>query len=141
MKICLSASLPKFDSPIDPRFGRAPYFLITDEKGEKLEVIKNTGVEAMGGAGVTAAQLVVSAGTQLIITGNVGPRAFQVLQNSGIKIIIGVSGISAKEALEKYQKGELKEMARPSVPGHFGIGQRFGGSRGGFGGGHRSSHR
>ncbi len=130
MKICFSVSLPKFDSLIDPRFGRAPYFLITDEKGENIEVIKNTGVEAMGGAGITAAQSVVSTGAKVIITGNLGPRAFDVLEASGVKIIIGISGISVKDALEKYQKGELKEMAKPSVPNHFGIGQRFGGGRG-----------
>lgn len=127
MKICLSVSSPSLDSPIDPRFGRAPYFLITDEKGEKMEKIENTGMDAMGGAGITAAQLVVSAGAQVVITGNLGPRAFDVLGASGVKMIIGVSGISAREALEKYRQGELEEVARPSVPGHFGMGRRFGG--------------
>lgn len=138
MKICLSVSSPNLDSALDPRFGRAPYFLITDENGEKVEVINNTGVGAMGGAGIMAAQLVVSAGAQVIITGNLGPRAFQVLQDAGIKIVIGVPGISAREALKKYQKGELKEITRPNVPGHFGMGQRFGGGRGGFRSGYRS---
>ena len=129
MKICFSVSLPKLDSPIDPRFGRAPYFLITDEKGEKVEIIKNPGVEAMGGAGITAAQVIVSAGVQVVITGNLGPRAFDVLQASGIKMITGVSGLSAKEALEKYQKGELEGINQSNVPGHFGMGRRFGGGR------------
>jgi len=135
MKICFSVSLPKLDSPIDPRFGRAPYFLITDEKGEKVEIIKNTGVEAMGGAGITAAQVVVSAGAQVVITGNLGPRAFDVLESSGVKMITGVSGLSAKEALEKYQKGKLEGTSQSNVPGHFGIARRFGGGRGqgGFG--------
>ena len=127
MKICLSVSSPSLDSLVDPRFGRAPYFLITDEKGEKAETIKNTGVNAMGGAGITAAQLVVSSGAEVVITGNLGPRAFDVLEASGVKMIIGVSGISARDALDKYQKGELEEVARPSVPGHFGMGRRFGG--------------
>ena len=125
MKICFSVSLPKIDSPIDPRFGRAPYFLITDEKGENVETIKNPGVEAMGGAGVTAAQVVVSAGAQVVITGNLGPRAFDVLQTSGVKMITGVFGLSAKEALEKYQKGELKEIGQSNVHGHFGMERRF----------------
>ena len=133
MKICFSVSLPKIDSPIDPRFGRAPYFLITDEKGEKVEVIKNPGLEAMGGAGITAAQVVVSAGAKVVITGNLGPRAFDVLEASGVEIITGISGLSAKGALEKYQKGEFKEISQPNVPGHFGIGRRFGGGQGNSG--------
>jgi len=135
MKICFSVSLPNLDSPIDPRFGRAPYFLITDEKGEKVEIIKNTGVEAVGGAGITAAQVVVSAGAQVVITGNLGPRAFDVLEASGVKMITGVFELSAKEALEKYQKGELKGISQSNVPGHFGLGRRFGGGQGqgGFG--------
>ncbi len=133
MKICFSVSSPKIDSPIDPRFGRAPYFLITDEKGEKVEIIKNPGVEAIGGAGITAAQVVASSGAEVVITGNLGPRAFDVLQSSGIKMITGVSGLSAKEALEKYQKGDLEGAGQSNVPGHFGIGRRFGGGQGGSG--------
>ncbi len=131
MKICFSVSSPKLDSPIDPRFGRAPYFLITDEKGEETEIIKNPGLEAMGGAGITAAQAVVSAGAQVIITGNLGPRAFQILQASRVRIITGVFGLSAQKALEKYQKGELEKTNQANVPGHFGLGRKFGG--GGFG--------
>jgi len=132
MKICFSVSFPKIDSPIDPRFGRAPYFLLTDEKGKDIQVINNPGIQAMGGAGITAAQAVVSAGAQMVITGNLGPNAFNVLKASGVKIITGVFDLSAQEALEKYNQGELKETTQPNVPGHFGMGRRFGG-RGGFG--------
>ena len=89
---------------MDPRFGRSPYFLITDEKGEKVETIQNTGVDAMGGAGITAAQLVVSAGAQVVITGNLGPRAFDVLGASGVKMIVGVTYAGIPASAKQYQR-------------------------------------
>ncbi len=152
MKICLSVSSPNLDSPVDPRFGRAPYFLITDEKGEKTETINNPGMEAIGGAGITAAQAVASSGAEVVISGNLGPRAFDVLHSSGIKIFVGALGLSAREALAKYEQGELEEISQPTGPSHFGLGQRFGaggqraggqraGGQGGFGGGRRLSRR
>ncbi len=128
MKICLSVSSPNLDSPIDPRFGRANYFLVTDQEGKKVEVINNPGIEAMGGAGITAAQAVASSGAKVIITGNVGPRAFAVLSSSGLKIFTGVAGISAREALKKYSQGELKEIKGPTGPSHLGMGRRYGGN-------------
>jgi len=147
MKICLSVSSPNLDSLIDPRFGRAPYFLITDEKGEQIEIINNPGQGAMGGAGITAAQAVASSGAKIVITGNMGPRAFDVLRTAGVKILVGALGLSAKEALEKYNQGELEEVAQPTGPSHFGLGRRFGTGgqggrgRGGFEGGRRFGRR
>ncbi|MCS7366963.1 MAG: dinitrogenase iron-molybdenum cofactor biosynthesis protein, partial [archaeon YNP-WB-062] len=30
MKICVSATSNSLDAPVDPRFGRCPYFIIVD---------------------------------------------------------------------------------------------------------------
>ena len=60
-----------------------------------------------------------------MITGNVGPNAYQTLSASGIKIITGASGI-VRDAIERYKKGELKETSTPTVGGHFGMGGGMG---------------
>jgi predicted Fe-Mo cluster-binding NifX family protein len=121
MKICISAVSGGLDSQIDPRFGRCQYFVIVDSENLEIEVISNVASGAMSGAGVQAAQTAANKGVEIVITGNVGPNAFQVLSSAGIKIVTGVSG-TVREAVEKYKKGELKEVTGPTVGGHFGRG-------------------
>jgi len=52
----------------------------------------------------------------------------QVLSAAGIRIVTDASG-TVKEAIERYEKGELKERSGPTVGGHFGIGGRRGRGR------------
>ena len=58
----------------------------------------------------------------MVLTGNVGPNAFQTLKAAGIKVFTGASG-TVKEAVSKYKKGELKSTDDPSVDKKFGMGQ------------------
>lgn len=123
MKICISATGNNLDAGLDPRFGRAIYFLIVDDKGKLIKVIKNTGVQAMRGAGITAAQIIAKEKVGVVITGNVGPNASMVLGSSGIKIFLGNPAMSVRDVIQEYQKGKLQEAtgAVPCGPG-FGAG-------------------
>lgn len=121
MKICISATEGSLDSQIDPRFGRCPYFVIVDPENMQFEAVPNMAAGASGGAGIQAAQTIAGKGVKVIITGNVGPNAFQALSAAGIRIITGAFG-TVREAVEKYKKGELKETGAPTVGGHFGMG-------------------
>ncbi len=138
MKIAVSAMGDNLDAIVDARFGRCPYFLIVEIERDKIkgdEVIKNPGVTAMGGAGIQAAQIVASKKVKAVVTGNMGPNAFGVLSQAGIKVITGVVGISVKDAVQKYMKGELKDTTAPTASG-FGLGRGTGRGMGrGRGGG------
>jgi predicted Fe-Mo cluster-binding NifX family protein len=46
---------------------------------------------------------------------------FRLLSAAGIKIITGAYG-TVREVVEKYKRGELKEMDVSAVGGHFGMG-------------------
>jgi predicted Fe-Mo cluster-binding NifX family protein len=129
MKICVSAASNRMDSPIDPRFGRCPYFVIVDSENMQFEVIQNMASGATGGAGIQAAQTIAGKGVKVLITGNVGPNAFQALSAAGIKIVTGASG-TVREVVERYKRGELSETGAPTVKGHFGMGIGRGRGRG-----------
>jgi predicted Fe-Mo cluster-binding NifX family protein len=94
-----------------------------------FKTVPNTAVGAMSGAGIQAAQTIAKNGVEIVITGNVGPNAFQALTSAGIKIIIGAQG-TVKDVVEKYKRGELKETSAPTVVGHFGRGGGMGMGRG-----------
>jgi predicted Fe-Mo cluster-binding NifX family protein len=125
MKICVTATANSLDAQIDPRFGRCSYFVIVDSETMQFEAVPNMAAAASGGAGIQAAQTIAKEGVKLLITGNVGPKAFQALAAAGIEIATGAFG-SVREAVEKYKRGELSKTGAPTVGGHFGMGSRGG---------------
>ncbi|MDH5595887.1 MAG: NifB/NifX family molybdenum-iron cluster-binding protein [Candidatus Bathyarchaeota archaeon] len=131
MKICVTAPSGSLDAQIDPRFGRCSYFVIVDSETMEFEAIPNTASRSMSGAGIQAAQTVASRRVNVLITGNVGPNAFQALSAAGIKVVTGAFG-NVREVIEKYKSGELKETSSPTVRGHFGMGMGRGRSRRGW---------
>jgi predicted Fe-Mo cluster-binding NifX family protein len=126
MKICVTATANSLDAQIDPRFGRCSYLVIVDSETMQFEAIPNMAAGAAGGAGIQAAQTIASKGVKLLVTGNVGPKAFQALSAAGIEIATGAFG-TVREAVEKYKRGELSKTGAPTVGGHFGMGGRGGG--------------
>lgn len=92
MKICITSSGDNLESQIDPRFGRCSYFIIYDNANGSFEAIANPNVDVGSGAGVQSAQLVVVKQVSMVITGEVGPKAEQVLKNANIQIIANKNG-------------------------------------------------
>ena len=125
MKICVTSTGNSLEAQIDPRFGRCSYFVIVDSETMQFEAVPNMAASASGGAGIQAAQTVANKGVKLLITGNVGPKAFQALASAGIEIATGAFG-TVREAVEKYKRGELSKTGAPTVGGHFGMGGRGG---------------
>lgn len=122
MKICITATGNNIDSTVDPRFGRCPFFMIYDTENDTYEFIENESRNAMGGAGIQAAQNVLAKGAEAIITGNIGPNSFRVFEGAKIKIYTGVSG-PLKEAIEKFKTNQLAQTTSPNVQSHYGMGK------------------
>ncbi len=120
MKICVTSEGSNLDAKVDPRFGRCQNFIIVDTDSLEFAAVANPNIESTGGAGIQSAQLVVSQKIKAVLTGNVGPNAFQTLQAAGIEVFTGASG-TVKESVEKYKKGGFKAVSGPSVSSHSGI--------------------
>ncbi|MDD4874680.1 MAG: NifB/NifX family molybdenum-iron cluster-binding protein [Dehalococcoidales bacterium] len=120
MKIAITATEPKIEAEVDPRFGRCQYFIIADPETMEFEAIDNASAISGGGAGVSAAQVIAGKGVESVLTGNCGPNAYQVLSPAGIKVITGVSG-RVRDVIEDYKDGRFKESSQPNVPNHFGM--------------------
>ncbi len=103
-KICLTATDKGMDSDIDPRFGRAPYFLILDPAAQQIEAVRNPYLEDAQGAGIGSAQMLVDKGVRIVLTGQVGPKADQVFRAAGVQIISGASG-TIREAIQNFILG------------------------------------
>ena len=133
MKVAVSAAGAVLDVTVDPRFGRCPYFVIVDTDTMQFEALLNTSQYAPSGAGIQAAQAVASKGAKIVLTGHVGPNAYQALSAAGVQIVTGVTG-TVREGVTRYKKGELRTVSTPTpgygVGGGFGMGRGRGGGRG-----------
>ena len=134
MKVAVSAASAILESPVDPRFGRCPFFLIVDPATMEFEAVENPHVGASSGAGIQAAQLIAQKNVEAVLTGSCGPNAFETLKAAGVRVIVGVSG-AVSEAVRKYASGgEFREATGPDVPAHHGMGPGAFGGRGRGGG-------
>jgi len=138
MKIAITATGNTLNSTVDPRFGRAAWFLIVETDSNTLiEAIDNTaGKEAAHGAGISAAAQVAEKGVEALLTGRVGPKALPVLEKAAVTPVNGVSG-TVLDALADYSGKTNVASASPntinkspgSAPGHM-AGQGAGCGRG-----------
>ncbi len=119
MKVAVTAVRGDLDADVDPRFARAPYFVVVETEDMSFEAIENAAADAMGGAGPQAAQAISDAGAEAVLTGNCGPNAHRALKAAGIAVVVGVTG-TVREAVERYLKGEYAEAEGPNVEGGFG---------------------
>lgn len=121
MKVAVSTeSGSGLSSRIDPRFGRAPYFVIVDAESGDVQVIDNqAAVESAHGAGIAAARRVADAGAQAVITGNVGPKAFDALRAAGVDVYLTHVG-TVDRVVERLASGRLKRSTSASRAGYAG---------------------
>ena len=135
MEICVTATAGDLNAQVDPRFGRCQYFVFVDSDTMAFEAMANEAIAAPGGAGIQAAQTVVNKGVDVLVSGSIGPNAFQVLSTAGVKIATGAYG-TVKEAVEMYKTGRLSEAGISTVATHAGMGAGVGAGGGmGMGGG------
>lgn len=117
MKIGISSTGKDLESDVDMRFGRCPYFLIVkieDKEIKEVKSIENTAAMQAGGAGVTSAQIVANEKVEAVITVNMGPRAFSVFAQLGIKVYQGQGKI--KDVVQQFIDGKLTEISAPTGP-------------------------
>lgn len=108
MKILFTSRGKDLDSEVDSRFGRADGFVLFDEETKEITWHDNTqNIHAAHGAGIQSGQHAVDLKASVLITGNVGPKAFKVLNSAGIGIYTIKGKISLKEAYQKFKDGKL----------------------------------
>ena len=119
MKIAITATGKDLDSNVDPRFGRAMYFIVIDPESGDFEVLPNEqNLNAAQGAGIQAAQTVVRNKAEVVLSGRIGPKAYDTLTAAGIKVISWDSG-SVSQAIEMIKTDQLKPADGANMQGHW----------------------
>ena len=124
MKIGISSIGVSVLSQVDPRFGRCGWFAVCDTADGSYRFVENDAQQAGGGAGIAAAQQLIDADVEIILTGNMGPNAYNVIKRAGIRVC-RVGGVSVEKAVQLFKEAKLEEIVTPGAA-HFGMGDRGG---------------
>ena len=85
MKIAIAIINKEENAEISERGGRAPYYLIFNEKGEFIETISNPFALGGGGAGFAVAKMLADKGVDVFVAGTIGGNMAGALKERGIK--------------------------------------------------------
>ena len=96
MKVAISSTGNSLESRVDQAFGRCGYFAVYDSDTNSHSFIPNHGAAMAGGAGSSAAKLVMDQGVNEIVTGKVGVKSRPILEGAGIKISENQTGTIAE---------------------------------------------
>jgi predicted Fe-Mo cluster-binding NifX family protein len=92
---------------VGEHFGRVPTFTLVDSDSGVVEILDNTS-EHMGGRGMPA-ELLTSAGVNVVLCQGLGRRAIQLLSDGGVSVYTGFSG-TVSEAVAGWKAGSLSEV-------------------------------
>jgi predicted Fe-Mo cluster-binding NifX family protein len=123
MKIAISSTGEGLDSQVDARFGRCPRYVIVEIENKEIKSEKTIDNPAMmqgGGAGIAAAQAIGNEKVESVITGNIGPNAFAVLNQLNIEVY-QASGV-IKGAVQQFIEGRLTKISAATGPTFMGRG-------------------
>jgi predicted DNA-binding protein (UPF0251 family)/predicted Fe-Mo cluster-binding NifX family protein len=107
--IAITSEGPTLDDLVDPRFGRAAGFILVDPETLAFDYVENGAAQVRAqGAGIQAAETVANAGATAVLTGYVGPKAFQALSAAGIRIAQDLDNMRVREAVERFNSGKIQ---------------------------------
>lgn len=125
VKMAVSSASPGgLDALIDHRFGRCDVFTIIELQGNEIKnvtTINNPAINESGGAGIFAAQSIADQGCDVVISGRLGPNAFDSLNRLNIQIYMAPLGDNVKKAIDLYIRGELVSFNSPNSPAKSGM--------------------
>lgn len=79
MKLAIALKENDYNSSVDERFGRAPFFIIIDSNTKEFEIIENEAKDEATGAGLKAVKNLLKYEIDTIIAGEIGPKAGELI--------------------------------------------------------------
>ncbi len=119
MKVAITSKGTDLNSEVDPRFGRAAYFVIVDSENLEFTAVDNQeNANSLQGAGIHAATTLSQNGAEILLTGYCGPNAFKTLQAAKIKVANDAGG-TVLQALDAFKDGKLPFADAPNKEGNW----------------------
>jgi len=106
----MKIALPTRQNIIDSHFGHCEYFTVFTVDNNKKELIAQETIASPAGCGCKSniAHILSDMGVKVMLAGNMGDGAVNVLNNAGIEVLRGCSG-EVKEVALKWLSGTLMD--------------------------------
>ncbi|MBN4050833.1 NifB/NifX family molybdenum-iron cluster-binding protein [bacterium AH-315-L21] len=115
MTIAVSSTEKSMSGTADLRFGRCKYFAVYNTLTKECTFVENEAINSNQGAGIAASQTVAGLKAEVVLTGNLGPKALNVLNAAGINgYKIGQTTI--ENAISAFQEKKLSQITEPGRP-------------------------
>lgn len=110
MQILIGSDGNNLQSLVSKRFGLSNYFIVYDSDSLTFDVFENSNQK------INHENIVklINKGVQVFLVGNIGPHAFEMIKSYNKKIFLA-RNMKIDEAIQRYLKGELKELSEPTV--------------------------
>jgi predicted Fe-Mo cluster-binding NifX family protein len=119
VKVVITSRGKDLDAEVDPRFGRAAYFLIIDSETLAFDVVDNSeNANSLKGAGIQAATVLADNKADVLLTGFCGPNAYTTLEAAGIKVANDATG-TVRECLEAFKAGKMPLAQDANAEAHW----------------------
>jgi len=107
-EIIMKIALPSVKNQIDDHFGHCDYFTVLTVDTTAKQITDSQEVPSPAGCGCKSniASILAEMGVKLMLAGNMGEGAVNVLNNSGIDVIRGCSG-DVKKVAQSWLDGTL----------------------------------
>ena len=119
MKVCITTAGTEPEAKMDARFARCRYFTFVDTESGAIEFVENRFAGGANGVGTRVGQYLAEQGADVVITSQVGPSAYAVLQAAGIEAYSS-NASTIHEALAEYREGTLTRITEPTGSKHAG---------------------
>lgn len=104
MKIAIPSTGETLTSLISDTLGRSPFLIIYDSSNSEFDSIENPGFQVQDGSGLKASDIVLKRKADVLLTREIGRKAYSVLLKEHVKIQLLTSGGTVKSAINKYLK-------------------------------------
>jgi len=104
MKIAIPSTGATLTSPLNNTLGRASFLIIYDSSNGEYDSIENPGFQIQDGSGLKAADIILEKKVNVLLTEEIGRKAYSVLMKEHVKVELLKSGGSIKSAINKYLK-------------------------------------
>ena len=95
-------------SEISTHFGRTPYLTVIKFENDEIKEIKVIEIHGKHNGGTkTPAEIILNSGIDVLISGNLGPKAVSMLSAGDIEVFSGASG-KVKDAFKAWKSGMLE---------------------------------
>jgi predicted Fe-Mo cluster-binding NifX family protein len=104
MKIAIPSMGESLTSVVSRTLGRSPFIIIYDNETNKYNSFSNTGYNQQDGSGLQAAELIIQKNADVLLTREIGRKAYSVLMKEYVDIHLLNSSGTVKSVLKKYLK-------------------------------------